>query len=424
MIFEQDDRVPLLHLTLLFEGGTTEDPTGKEGTTRLMLRLLRRTAGGRSAKDNEALLDRLGASLTAEAGRLGVALSGTTIARSTGDFLSFIQEAVLRPGLLSDEFERSRRETIAEVIDALDSDSGLARTFFRKHYYGEHPFGRATLGTPASLERITQGDIRDAYARLVGTSSLTIAFAGASDATTLRAFDGALRSALPPASSAKPLPPEPAIASGRRLVFVDKPERTQTQILIGTPGAHPRDPDHTALFLANTIFGGTFTARLSQEVRVKRGWSYGADSSLPIERIRQPLSLWTFPASQDAAACIQLQIGMLEQLVERGVTKSELARAQRFLEKSHVFSIDTASKRANLALDTVAYDLPADFYSGYLDRVRSVTKDDVDQAIRSRIDPSRLLVLVVGTAKDIEDGVAKAIPELAARTVTPYDARD
>lgn len=423
MIFEPDDRVPLLHLTVLFDGGTTQDPVGKEGTTRLMLRLLRRTAGGRTAKDNEAHLDGLGSSLTAEAGRLGVALSGTTIARSAADFLNFVGDAVHRPGLAEDEFERSRRETVAEVVDALDNDSGLARAFFRKHYYGAHPFGRATLGTPASLERVTLTDVRDAYARLT-SSTLTTAFAGASDEATLEAFDRMLRSGLSSSAGRRPLPVEPVIEAGRRLVFVDKPERTQTQIIIGTPGTHPRDPDHTALFLANTIFGGTFTARLSQEVRVKRGWSYGADSSLPIERLRQPLSLWTFPAADDAAACIALQIQMLERLVEHGVTKTELTRAQRYLEKSHVFAVDTASKRANLALDTIVHDLPSDFYTGYLDRIRRVTKDEVDAAIRRRVDPSQLLVLVVGTAKDIEDGVARAIPGLGARLVTPYDARD
>jgi zinc protease len=204
-------------------------------------------------------------------------------------------------------------------------------------------------------------------------------------------------------------------------VLVDKPERTQTQILIGGQGTHPRDTDHTALMVGNTIFGGTFTARMTQEVRSKRGWSYGAYSSLPVDRRRQAFSMWTFPKAEDAGPCIALQLEMLHELRERGVTKKELSWAKRYLTRSHAFAVDTPAKRVGLQLDAKLYDLPEGYYERYLERVAATTLDEVNDALRTRLPEQDLLVVVVGTAADIRSAVETAIPELSETEVVRFD---
>ena len=85
--------------------------------------------------------------------------------------------------------------------------------------------------------------------------------------------------------------------AGRRLLVVDKPERTQTQILVGTMGTSAHDDDHVPMVVGNAVFGGTFTSRLMKEIRSKRGWSYGASARTGIDRRRQSWVLWTFPAA-------------------------------------------------------------------------------------------------------------------------------
>ena len=216
--------------------------------------------------------------------------------------------------------------------------------------------------------------------------------------------------------------PEPTLTPGRRLVIVDKPERTQTQILIGCLGTHPRDADHTALHVGSTIFGGTFTARLMHEVRSKRGWSYGAYSNLPYDRRRRGFSLWTFPKASDAAPCVALQLEMLEKWKDKGVTPKELSWAKRYLVRSHAFAIDTASKRVSQSLDEELYGLPERYYAEYVDRVQKVTLDEVNAGVRTRITPEHLLVTVLGTAKDIESGLRAAIPNLQSTEIVPFDA--
>jgi zinc protease len=216
--------------------------------------------------------------------------------------------------------------------------------------------------------------------------------------------------------------PEPTTSPGRRLVLVDKPERTQTQILIGGLGTHPRDDDHMAFHVANTIFGGTFTARMTRAIRSERGWSYGAYSSLPIDRHRRSFSMWTFPKAVDAGDCIRLELDMLHEWRDQGVTPEELEWAKSYLVRSHAFSVDTAAKRVSLSLDELIYELPDDYYRNYVERIQAVTLEQANQAVRQRVPEEDLLITVVGTESEIGGAVRDAVLDLGSVEVIPFDA--
>ncbi|HXS17679.1 MAG TPA: insulinase family protein, partial [Polyangiaceae bacterium] len=160
----------------------------------------------------------------------------------------------------------------------------------------------------------------------------------------------------------------------------------------------------------------------SHEVRSKRGWSYGAYSQLGHDRRRHSFSMWTFPQASDAAACIELQLTLLEQFIERGVSKSELLAAKKYLLNSHAFALDTASKRAALALDQDLYDLPP--IETFKDRILAVTLDGVNAAIQNRLSASNLLVVVLGTASEILGPVEASVGHLATREILPFDQQD
>ena len=147
---------------------------------------------------------------------------------------------------------------------------------FRRTLFGGHPYGRRVAGTipthrvarPGRRGRLLRQALRarergrrDLRRRRRGRGQ------GARRALARRLAEG--RARRRPDSRA-------AVKKGRHLVFVDKPDRTQTQMVIGGLGTHAHDADHVPLMVANTAFGGTFTSRLMQEVRAKRGWSYGA----------------------------------------------------------------------------------------------------------------------------------------------------
>lgn len=421
VLVETSHDLPLVSVSVATKIGSLFDPIELEGLTRLTGRLMRRTGGGRDAQQIDTQIDALGGSLGSDVSPSATSFSGTVIRRSLEPYLEILGDVLARPGLAEEELGRLQRESHAELVEALDDDRGLGRRWFRKFMFEGHPYGRPVSGTSSTLSRITKQDVSACAQRLVTRDGLVIAFSG--DITRSEAEHHAekLLSALPSGTPPVETTPDPAPRTGRRLVIVDKPERTQTQILIGGMGTHASDPDHTALLVGNTIFGGTFTARMTQEVRSKRGWSYGAYSSLPIDRRRQAFSMWTFPKAEDAAPCVALELDMLRALREKGVTKKELAWAKRYLTRSHAFAVDTPAKRVGLALDAKLYDLPENYYEEYLARVAAASLDDVNQALSQRLPEQDLLIVVVGTASQIRGPIEAAIPDLREVEVVKFD---
>ncbi|HEX2672173.1 MAG TPA: pitrilysin family protein, partial [Polyangiaceae bacterium] len=380
--------------------------------------------GGLEPQLIDTRIDSLGASLSADVVHSTMIFQATVISRSLNAFVDLLVDVLARPGLATAELERLQRETLAELKDSLDDDRSLARRFFRRRFFGAHPYGRSVTGTPKTVPEIGAGDVAAVFQRSFVRDNLVFAFSGDLDAHRASQIAQRISEALPNGPSPGDDTPEPVVVPGRRLVIVDKPERTQTQILIGCLGSHTRDQDHVALLVANTIFGGTFTARMTQEVRSKRGWSYGAYSNMPFDRRRQSFSMWTFPKAEDAGPCLKLELDMLHELREKGVTKAELSWAKRYMIRSHCFAIDTAAKRVGLELDQTLYDLPEDYYAKYLERVQAVTLEQANQAVQNRLSEENLLITVVGTESAIGNSVRESVSNLASTEVVAFDSAD
>ena len=421
-LFVQTSHVlPIVAVVVALKTGAAHDPTGKEGLSRATARMLRRGCDGLDAIAVERTIDGLGGEVGFEVAASSTAVSGQVLTRNLEPFVDVIAKMIGKPTFAQDEVDRLLRETRAELLESLDNDRALADRFFRRRLFAGHPYGRAGRGTAASIAAIDRDSIRGHHAAHFVRGNVIVAMSGDVTADEAERLARKLVDALPE----KPAPGEvlvdPPPLAGRHLVFVDKPERTQTQILVGGLGTSATDPDHIALTVANAIFGGTFTSRLTREVRGKRGWSYGASSRLGVDRRRHSFVMWTFPAATDAAPCVALEIDLLEKLVAGGVTEREVKFIQRYLTRSWAFEIDTAQKRVHHALDVALLGLPADYYSGYVDHIAAVTPDAANAALRARISATDVVVTVVGTAATTLDGVRKAIPSLASEEVVPYD---
>jgi zinc protease len=192
-------------------------------------------------------------------------------------------------------------------------------------------------------------------------------------------------------------------------------------MVVGGLGIHAHDPELVPLSVANTAFGGTFTSRLMQEVRAKRGWSYGASSRISFDRRREAFTMWTAPAAGDAAACLALELELFHTFRADGVTADEIDFVKRYLVRSHAFDVDTARKRVHQKLETELYALPPGYHERYVELVQAVDLASANAAVLARLSEDDLVIGVVGTHADIGDAIAKAIPRLASVTVAPFD---
>lgn len=418
---ETSTDLPLVDLYFITRTGSSHDPAGREGALNLALRTLRRGTRARTAVEIDTQLDRAGAELSTSCDASSAMLHLTVIRRNLESALDLFAEILTEALLPPEELAQVAREVRADLIDSRDDDRTLAGRFFRRTLFAKHPYGRPSAGTAERVGSLTRDDALLAWRRASRRDNVIIAANGDITEDELRRFAERVSAGLP---SEPPLPqemPAPKAPRGRNLVLVDKPERTQTQIYIGGLGTHSRDRDHHALVLGNTIFGGTFSARLMREIRSKRGWSYGASSRLGRDRAREAWSMWTFPAAADAPACVATQLELLERLIDHGVNARELSFARSYLSRGYAFETDTPGKRLWQRIEVDLLDLPDGYYTRYLDKLRAVTLDEVNAAIRRRLSSENLVLSVVCTSADLRDDLEAAVSDLRSSRVVPFD---
>jgi zinc protease len=203
--------------------------------------------------------------------------------------------------------------------------------------------------------------------------------------------------------------------------LVDKPERTQSQILLGHPAPRWVDPDFLPLSVAATAFGGTFTARLMTEVRVKRGLSYGASCRLGQAHGARPVVLAVAPSLEQTPETLELVLGMWRDWVSGGVSDEEVAFARSYLAQSFAFQIATADDRLDLATEVEVCGLPSDYARRQVEAIEAVTPAAVRAAMRRRLRERDLAVTIVTTARALRPKIAGKIVPASSIRVTPYD---
>jgi zinc protease len=421
-LLEPAHAIPLVSIVVALRSGSASDPPEKAGLARVAMRMLRRGCDGLTSEQIDRQIDLLGAEMAVDTSPSTVAIHAQVLSRNLGGLMELLSRLLSTPTFPQDELDRLKRETVAEIIEARDNDRVVAQKAMQRTLFDGHAYGRNSTGTVETVASITRADVLTFYGRYLVQGNVVVGMAG--DVSPEQAPIQARRLvfALPAGSAAEDLVGEPAMRSGRRLLLVDKPDRTQTQILVGTMGTSPHDDDHVPLIIANAVFGGTFTSRLMQEVRSKRGWSYGASARAAVDRRRQAWVMWTFPAAEDATQCLKLMLDLMEAWVRDGVTQREVAFIQRYLIRSHAFEIDTAAKRLHQALDIELLSLPPDYHTGWTDHVRAVTAAAASAAVKRRIAPRDVLAVVVGTASQVLAPLRDAIDDLTEATVVPFDA--
>ncbi|MEM9192769.1 MAG: pitrilysin family protein [Myxococcota bacterium] len=422
LLFVEENRsIPLVDIEIALRSGAEIDPPMLAGRSRMLWRLVRMGTDDLAGADFEEELALLGARLAFETTASSVRVHGVVLSRNLDRFIELLSAVLHGPALREADLLQIKRETEAELVALRDSDRSLVGRAFRRAFFRDHTYARSMSGTHESLLRIGMDDLAEARQQHLRRSHLVFGFAGDIDPAgaercAQRVLDGIAR--------AEPVEVErrdPAPLPGRRIVLVDKPERSQTQLLVGTSGSKVGDPLHDAVSVANVAFGGTFSSPLVQEIREKRGWSYGVHSRLGADRSRDSWTMWAHPAATDLADCLQVQLGLMERFVEDGIDAEEHAFAKEYLTNSHCFELDTPGKRLEAAIDLELFGLPPDHIARYLERVARVDVSASHAAVRERLSTSDLTIALVATADELRPALEQ-IDGIEAIDVVPHDA--
>lgn len=420
VLLERDHSLPVVDLELVVRAGSLTDPEGRQGLTAVLARTLRRGTRALRGPDVEEAIAALGARLSLETSRGLVRIHGTVIRRNLEPFVELLAGLLRAPAFRGADIDQVRREAIADLVSRRDDDASLVSRGFRQHLFGDHPYARPIIGTPTTLRRLRRRDLVERWQAIFRRGSLVFGAAGDVSADELARLLDANFSFIDAGRAARPRVPATKLPRGRHVLVIDKPARTQTQLLVGTLGTKRTDPHKWPLLLANAAFGGTFTSRLTQEVRAKRGYSYGASSRLGINTQRDAWSMWSFPSAEHTMACLELELAMLESWVDKGPTRAELRLAKSYIQNGLCFDQDTAAKRLASRLEHELLGEVADSRR-YPAWIRGVTLERARDAVRARISARDLTIAVVATASEVVPDL-EALPGVRSVEVVRFDA--
>lgn len=390
----EDYTVPLIAIRFNFEGGTAQDPAGKEGLANLMSGLFDEGAGELDSDAFQLALDDAGAEMRFNAGSDGMAGSMRMLAEKRDEALGLLRLAINEPRFDQAPLDRIRAQIVAGIVAKARDPEQMAGIAFAKALYGDHPYARRAEGTQETLATVTAADLHAAHKRLFARDNLKIGVVGAIDAATLRGVLDRLFGSLPAKAELADIPDiAPKLD---QVVRVDYP-LPQTTIHLAYPGIKRDDPEFFAAYLMNyTLGGSTFTSRLFSEVREKRGLAYGIDSSLSNLRHAESLAIGTGTASARAAETLGVIRDVVKRLAEEGPTEAELEAAKRYLVGSYAINnLDSSSAIAQTLVQLQVEDLGIDYIERRAGLIEAVTREQAAAAAR-RLLTAEPAVLLLG----------------------------
>ncbi|HVK83937.1 MAG TPA: pitrilysin family protein [Kofleriaceae bacterium] len=409
VIVEASPDTPLVWFDIAIGGGASADPRGVEGLHRHASLLARRGAGRRDRAALDETLDGLGAALEIGVSRDAVSLSGVVLSRHLDAVIELAADVLAEPRFDEGEHARLLRETPQVLDEIRDDDSALATRWFDWLCSPGHAYGRTSLGTQTSLTRIDRASAIELWKREVVADNLVLGLAGDIDERAAARVVTRLTERLPPTPRpAAQLEAPPAPTRGRRTILVDKPDRTQAQLRIGHLSARYGDPDTAALAIAEAVFGGMFSSRLMQEIRVKRGWSYGAGCALRRSRLPHWFEIWMAAGIDVAGQAVALTLDLFADYAANGPTDDEVDFARGYLIGAMPFHVATARQRMQLAVRDAVFELPPDYTSKLPEVLGALTADDVRAACRRHLHPEDAVTVAVTTAEDAQQALSQA----------------
>jgi len=393
----EDHTVPIVAMNFSFDGGSAQDPEGKEGLTRLLAATMDEGAGDLTSEDFQARLEELAVSISFSTGKdrfYGSLRTLTPTLSEAGDLLAM---AVNEPRFDAAPVERMKTQLATQARRNESSPDALAGRSLASAMFGKHPYSRPTLGTADTIGGLTSADLKARYAVTLAREGLTIGVVGAIDAETLKPLLDKVFADLPEKGDLVPvldLAPATGDAVHREL---DVP---QTTILLGLPGITRDDPDYQAAYVMNHILGGgTFTSWMYEEVREKRGLSYGASTSLsPYEHTGLLVGSAATRADR-AAETVAVMLDQIERMASEGPSEDELKAAKQYITGSYPLRFDSSGKIARQLVALQNADLGIDYFERRNSEIEAVTLEDVRRVAKRLLADKKPTVVTVGPAQ-------------------------
>lgn len=423
VIVIQRSETPLVSAQLLIKNGGEVDPPELAGLADMTANLLTKGTQTRDATRIAQEIESLGGSLDTAARWDSSLVNVSVMSSKIPQAMEILADVVRRPTFKSEEVERLRQQYLDSITLALGEPGSIARFVAARVVFGDSPYGHPLSGTAESLTRITPADITRLHSRIYRPDNAILVIGG-----DITAKDGIALATKYFGDWQKPSTPLPSISAATensaskagRIVVIDKPDAGQAAVYLARIGINRKDPDYFRGIVTNSVLSG-YSGRLNQEIRIKRGLSYGAASSLDTRRDVGPFIAFAQTKNESGAAVADLLLGEIGRLSSAPPADAELTPRKAVLIGGFSRNLETAGGLVAQVGSLALYGLSLDEINRFINNVQSITTADVQKFSGTRLDAKTSNIIIVGNAKAFLPELQKKYPNVEVIPVAELD---
>lgn len=404
----EDHRFPAVHLRLMMHAGSLFEP--KPGVAEMTAAMLTEGTNQQNSLQLAQSTADIGATLNAGAAADTATLSASGLSETTDTLIGLMAEVLLHPTFPQDRLDRLKFQQTSMISQRRTNPAGLAGELSEKVYYAGTPYQHL----PANADQtaaITREDLLAFFTTYYRPNGALLGVTGDVETKSLKNKLEAAFSTWKPGSTTAELPKaEVKPKEATRIYLIDRPGSAQTVLQFGNVAVTQNDPDYIPLVVANRILGGGSSGRLFQNIRERKGYTYGAYSNLGASK---------WPGLWGASASVRTPVTEpavheffyeFDRLQDEPVPAEELERAKRSIIGSFAGTLESPESVLARTLELVENGLPMDYWDTYPARIQAVTAEEVQRVARKYLGKGRIQLIAVGERSQIEEGLKKYGP--------------
>lgn len=424
VIFVQRPNIQLVTAQLIIKNGGEVEPDNMSGLADMTAQLLTKGTKTRTAPQIAEAIEALGGSIFSSAGWDASRVTIGVTSDKIGQAMDIMSDVVRNPTFSDEEIERFREQKLDELQVEMSDPPSIAATVTSRVVFGDERYGHPLGGTIESIKNIDRKSIVEMHNNFYRPSNAVLVIVGditgpQAFAATQNSFGKWVGKKTATAKTNYDLKTSP-VKEGR-VVVIDKPDATeQAAVFAGQKTIRRVDPDFIAGSVANSVLSG-YSGRLNQEIRIKRGLTYGAGSSISARRNSGFFSVRTSTKNENAPLVAELLIGELKKLANESISQTELTPRKAVLVGDFGRNLETpeglVTQLGNLAL----YGLSLNEINSYIQRVEAVGEKEIRSFAKANIPSERTSIIIVGDAKQFLDELKKKFSNVEVIPIAELD---
>ena len=377
------------------------------GYSSIAGQLLSKGTATRTKSQIDEAVDFIGASLNSSAS----GVNGSSLTKHKDKLLGLMSDVLLHPVFPQEEFDKIKKQTLSALAQAKDDPNAIASNVALVMRNGKnHPYGE--VESEKSIDKITVEKCKEFYSTYFKPNISYLIVTGDITAKEVKQLAPKYFGDWKQGEVAKKNFPAPQRPQTAMVDFVDKTGAVQSVINVTYPvDLKPGAPDAVKASVMNTLLGGYFGSRLMSNLREDKAYTYGARSTLDDDPVVGYFNAYASVRNEVTDSAVVQFLYELNRLRTGEIPDSELEMVKNVMTGSFARSLERPETVARFALNTARFNLPADYYATYLERLSKVNKADIVEMSKKYITPDNAHILIVGNKDDVAAKLVQFSPE-------------